>query len=576
MFMIQENDKPEYRSMKMDLLCLLASISDQKSVHYLQMSFFLLRPYSAAQSHSLDANLVTDLVDLTCRLGRLFIHDHEVASAILDVLPRLAAHVIHCSTSKSKLLTLINSYRSGVQEDAFGPPVEAAYHRCIARLDCQWVWTDDGTEVALDLLEGFNRPLNSTVICTSRLIRHLFNADNWSSYLQDSTLAALTNSIMNIQGEGEHLIRRAVILQTLSSVVVKSPWTEKNAILMMLRFASEQHELGDRNMLGLLRLALELAARRLNVDCSMWMDSRLEYILDRWLPQGKLEKFPHSVYHCTTQEQFLHKYANIVAPVVFLKFENQEEWQRAAEMAGFLSAAEWFREHLPAIVGKILPPLIEFLLAQQQQQNIVSASSINRFGQLKLQSIHQLFDKVEIRRSLQKGLHDLLVRLLSSIDDPALTLRLFGNATCQLTITSTFRYPKTAILEAARHYSPEFIAQDDDVANSQRPYHYLLLYLTSQPWSAHGLLVDLYSSYESGCRSSDRLHSLVAISVASEILVSALLSDQDLNNILNYVFYSLISWLGHLLRNEKTSDIVQHSALVIFGDLVKVGPDPFF
>jgi hypothetical protein len=373
--------------------------------------------------------------------------------------------------------------------------------------------------------------------------------------------------------EGEQVvIRRAVILQALSSIVVKSPWTEKNAIILMLRFASEHHGPGNSNMLGLLRSALELAARRLNVDYSTWMDLRLEYLLDRWLPCGELRDFPHSLYHCTecmTQEQFLKKYSYIVAPVVFLKLDNPEKLQQAAEMAGFLSTAEWFSQHLPAIVGKILPPLTEFLLAKQKQQDIVSASSINRFGQSKLQNIHQLLDKGLIQRSLQNGLHEFLIRLLSSVDDPVLTLRLFGSAD-QLPITSTFRYPKIAILEAARHFSPELIAQDNDVDIPQRPYHSLLLYLTSQPCSVHSLLVELYNSYESGCRPSDRLHSLVSVSVCTEMLISALLSDQGSNNILNYVFHSLIFWLGHLLRNDKTPDNVQHAALVIFQDLIKV------
>lgn len=553
--------------MKMDMLCLLASVGDQKSILYLQLSFCLLRPYSAAKSHSLDVNLMTDLVDLSFRLGQQFIHDHEVASAVLDILPRLAAHITHFSTPKSKLTALLNSYRTAVQEDAFGPPVEAAYYRCIASLDSQWVWTDGGSKVALDLLEGLNRPLFSTVICSSRLIRQLFDTDIWSSVYQDLTMGALT-SFFDSEAEGEQLpMRPAVIFQALSSIAVKSTWAEKPTLVMMLRFARSND---DKNALGLLRQALELVASRslprAEDDYSAWMYSRLEFLLDRWLPFNELEDFPYSLYNCTSSKQFVKDYGSSIAPIFFLKVEDPSKIARAAELAGSPSGSDWFSEHLPAILSKILPPISELLQSQLHS----SASNFNRLAQTKLQDIQRM-DKTIICCSLQNGLKDMFLRLLSSIQDSMLTSRLFGSFEVLLPSPGSFRHNKSAVLEAMRHFSPALIAgENQDSLIPQRPFNSLLTYFSSKPWDVHDLLVDLYCAYNSAFRSSDRLQALISISVTSELLTTALLPDEKLTIVLNYVFNSLVSWLGHILRDERTPEVVQHATLVIFQDLVKV------
>lgn len=130
--------KSDLVAMKMQLVSILTgSKCDRSSLVFLQTAFCLIRCFSRCTSpDALDAPLVAIVVELVTDIVRNFIHDHEAATAVLQLLPDVGRHVSAAGSdgSKTKFILVLRRFQSGVCEDLFGPPVEAAYYRCLALL----------------------------------------------------------------------------------------------------------------------------------------------------------------------------------------------------------------------------------------------------------------------------------------------------------------------------------------------------------------------------------------------------------------------------------------------------------
>ena len=140
--------------MKMQLVSILTeSRSNCSSLVFLQTAFCLIRHFSGcAPPDALDAPLVAALVELVANIVQNFIHDYEATTAILQLLPDVGRHVnaTGCNGSKAEFIRVLRQLQSGVCEDLFGPPVEAAYYRCLALLSTvdpspRWLVWDAGS-----------------------------------------------------------------------------------------------------------------------------------------------------------------------------------------------------------------------------------------------------------------------------------------------------------------------------------------------------------------------------------------------------------------------------------------------
>jgi hypothetical protein len=562
--------RPDYCAMKTDLMHALSNAgTDPTSYYHLQLGFCLLRTYIRAPLEALDAILVMDLVDLMSGIGLQFIYDYESAEAVLHLLPQLTAHVsnVGCSSSKAKIISLFLRFQTDIQDEMFGPPVEEAFYRCLANLSpsANWLKWGAGTieatgisPICLEALAGLNRPFNSTVIATCQAVQQLFDYGNiTSTSWQDSLLAALSSSIVTkeltaVDEQRDVTTRSASILQLLSSIIVKSPWAEKTTLVMMLRFA-RYHSIETETV----RRALELAARQLNLDCYAWLDSRLEFLLDRWFETEELENFPFGIYHFSNLTSFLDKHKNVIVPMVFLKKDSQKV-VNVADLMG-LNVADLLCENLAPIVAKILPRLSEAKLKGSE-----TPVTLNRFAQTKYQEIQQLIqDKSRISQALKNNLLELVIRLLCSVHDSNVAAQLFGPEIV-LPLTGSFRFEKSAVIEAIRHFSPDVIAD----ANVE-PFEHLALWTATNPWEVHTLLVELFVAYETGCRLTDKQQALVNLAIASDLLVNS--TEENQQTMLYYVFYSLVHRMGHIIRQEKTDETLRRGALIIVkGIIVKV------
>ena len=557
-----EATRPDYQAMKTDLLRALSNAgTDPTSYFHLHLGSCLLRAYCRAPVQTLSIVQVVDLVDLISGLGHQFVYDYEAASAVLQLLPLIAAHVsnANCSASKAKIISLFLRFQTGVQEEMFGPPVEEAYYQCLASLPLTADWltwgagtlsTDGKSPICLETLAGLNRPFNSTMIATCQAIHQLFDGNTvW----QDTILAALSSAVVTkeftVEDQRDVATRSAAILQLLCSIMVKSSWAEKPALVMMLRFA-RYHSLD----IDVVQRALELAARQLNLDCHGWLDSRLEFLLDRWLDADDLSNFPFGIYHCSSLASFVEKHQNVIVPVVFLKTDLQKVGQLAQLV--LKDPSDLLCQHLPAIVAKILPRLSE---AKLQRADV--PVTLNRFAQTKYQEIQQvLMDRNRISLALKNGLLELLTRLLFTVHDSNVAGQLFGPETV-LPLTGSFRFEKQAVIDAVRHFSPDVIAD----ANVE-PFENLVLLTGTNPSDIHTLLVELFVAYEAGCRLTDKQQALVNLSVASDLLVKAMEEHQQ--KMLFYIFYSLVHRMGHIIRQEEADETLRRGAMIIVKGLV--------
>jgi hypothetical protein len=173
--------------------------------------------------------------------------------------------------------------------------------------------------------------------------------------------------------------------------------------------------------------------------------------------------------------------------------------------------------HLAAIVAKILPRLSEAKLKGSE-----TPVTLNRFAQTKYQEIQQLIqDKSRISQALKNNLLELVIRLLCSVHDSNVAAQLFGPEIV-LPLTGSFRFEKSAVIEAIRHFSPDVIAD----ANVE-PFEHLALWTATNPWEVHTLLVELFVAYETGCRLTDKQQALVNLAIASDLLVNSTEENQQ-------------------------------------------------
>ncbi|XP_059352933.1 serine-protein kinase ATM-like [Daphnia carinata] len=560
--------RPVYCTMKTDLLRALANAgTDPASYYHLQQSICLLQAYCRAPLQLLDAVHVMDMVDLLSGLGHQFIYDHEAASTILRLLPPLTVHVsnVGCSSSKAKIISLFLRFQTEIQEDMFGPPVEKAFYQCLASLPSSANWlkwgagtvesTDPISPICIEALAGLNRPFNSTAMATSLVLHQLFDyGDTVSTSWQDSLLATLSSAVVtkefiNLDEQRDVAIRSASVLQLLCSLIVKSPWAEKTALVMMLRF-TRYHSVEIDN----LQRALELAARQLNLDYYGWLDSRLEFLLDRWLDTEDFNNFPFGIYHCSSLISFVEKNQEIVVPIMFLKKEAQKMAQLAQLMG--VDVADMVCQHLAAIMAKMLP-----LLSEAKLKGPEVPVTLNRFAQTKYQEIHQLvLDRSRTSQALKNNLLELTSRLLCSVYDATVSAQLFGPEII-LPLTGSFRFEKAAVIDAIRHFSPDVIA---DI--NTEPFENFALWTATHPWEVHTLLVKLFIAFEMGCRLTDKQQALVNLSAASDLLVSSMEENQQ--SMLFYVFYSIVHRMGHVIRKDETDETLRRGALVIVKGLV--------
>lgn len=550
--------QPDFLKMKTNLLRALCDAGNDPTCYlHLQLGFCILQEYCRAPVHALDANLVIDLVDLISGLGLEFVYDYEAASAVLNLLPLICLHVSNSGSpsSKSKVISLFLRFQTGIQDEMFGPPVEEAFYRCLARLSptAKWlIWgagtlnsDDSKSPICLEALAGLSRPFNSTVIATSQVIHQLFDGDtSW----QDTVLTAIASAVVTkdfgVEDQRDVTTRSAAILQLLCSIIVKSSWAEKPVLVMILRFA-RYHSLNTDT----LQRALELAAIQLNLDYHGWIDSRLEFMLDRWLDTEDMDHFPFAIYHCSNLANFVEKFQNIVVPTLFLKTDVQKLTHVAALIGK--DVADLLSQHLPSIVAKILPRLSEARLKGSEVVGI----TLNRFAQTKYQEIQQIVERNRISQVLKDNLLGLLTRLLFTIHDSGVACLLFGPEIV-LPLTGSFRFEGSAVIDAIRHFSPDVIADVNVV-----PFENLVLWTGTCPWEVHTLLVELFVAYETGNRLTDKQQALVNLSVASDLLVNAMEEHQQ--QMLYYVFYSLIRRMGHIIRQEETDETLRRGAMVI-------------
>lgn len=554
-----EADRTEYHTMKSDLIrALTDSGIDPTSNAYLQIGFCLVRAY--CQAPVLDVILVTDLVDLLSCLALQFGHDYEAGCAVLEVLPRIVNHVsnVGSPSTKAKVISVFLHFQNGIQDELFGPPVEDAFYRCLTSLPTtvDWLTWGAGTQtsggikpICFEALAGLSRPFNSTAITTSETVYQLFVGDTcWQDTLLETISSATVTKCFQLEFERDRDIRSAAIIQMLFSIMVKSPWAEKPALNIMLRFCKYKVDL------DLIKRALELVARQLNVDCQIWLESRLEFLLDRWLDTETIGDFPYQLYLCLNLANFIEKYQQFVIPTVFLK-KSEEDFIHLAQVTK-KEGKDLLRQNIYATLAKILP-----LLSEAKLQQTEVPVTLNRFAQTKYKEMqHILVDRTLISQTIKNDLLGLLTRLLLTVYDPAVTSQLFGPGIV-LPLIGSFRSERLPILEAIKYLSPETIAD-----STIQPFENLILWAGTCPWEVHTLLVNLFVAYETGCRLTDKQEALVTISVASGLLINALEENQQ--TVLFYVFHSLIQRMGHIIRREDSDEILRRGAMVIVKEVL--------
>lgn len=557
-----EEAAAKHLNMKTELIQMLVSSGiNPSSYTYLQMSFCILRPFAHSIPQCVDNNLLKIVTELLADVGQRFIHDYEAAVAVLELIPAASKHIASsgCFVTKRRIIDLLIEFQNGVRDDLFGPPVERAFYRCLASLPiADWVAWDAGSlystldkqsPIALEVIAGLGRPLNSTSFAAGQVISQLFDGDSgW----QETVLSTLSSTLL-VSSDGsdqrETSIKNSIALQVFSSIVVKSYWAEKPALVTLLRFAKIR-KIGTEK----LQKVMEMAARQLEVDHIVWLESRLEFLLDRWFDGDDIETFPYGIYQISSLASFVEKYQKIVLPLLFLK-KGQAVFQRVVSPS---NVAEVMLQHSTAILAKILPPLSESKLRTEGV-----GAPIDRFAQTKYQELVQIvLDKAQLAKELEANFLDLILRLLFGVHDHQMASQLF-DLNVVLPVPGSFRFDKKSVLDALRHFSHETIADPH-----LEPFDTLIQWASTRPWEAHSLIVELFISYETGCRLIDKQQALVRLAVASELLIKALERVPARANLMYYIFYSFVIRLGHIIRNEEAHETLRRGSMIIVKELL--------
>ena len=518
--------------MKMQLISIVTgSGCDRSSLVFLQTALSLIERFcGCAPPEALDAPLVAVVVELMADVVRNFIQDYEAATAVLRLLPDLGRHVsaAGCDGSKAEMIRILRIFQSSVCEDLFGPPVEAAYFQCLALLSTvdpsiRWlVWDagsirfgdlDEGnTPVVLETLAGLTRPLNSTSIRTSQVIRHLFSDAmfendpagrcRWQDRVFD-TLCRLPDA------SG----RFTVLLQVFSSIAAQSGWMEKRALFQLLKLWRSSGAVQD---VSILKRSIQLTAGRLGVEYEHLMESRLEYLLERWLDEEELEEFPHPLY-CIHFNLFLRNYRSIIIPAVFLK-KGLDILSRV--YSGIPDAGSSNELLSPSVivdvVARILPQMDRWKEKFRQMEDVVGGAEV-------------------LSQTLRKHFWRMLSGLVSRTHDANVTALLFG-ASVVLPPPGSFHFRRQTVMDTVERFSAE-----SATASGMKPFESVIALVSTQPWATHLILADVFAAYdEAGSRLQDRQQALVRLFVLVEMLTIRPEATAGLLDVQNYVFHQLV------------------------------------
>ena len=568
----QESAENVYIRLKSELYCTLKeSGCDHSSLLFLQAAYCLIQSFSSAPH--LDAQLVSDVLGLLTVVCQHFSQDYQVATAILKILPAIGRHVtsVGSSVSKSQFINILKRFHSGVTDNLYGPPVEQAFFQCLANLSSvdpsvHWLLWDRGIvrfdeesnakrPIVLDVLSGLKRPLNSTAIAVGQIVCNLFSDTmfkedptercRWQERVLATMVALVVKEFDEVE-ERDVSVRRVAVLQALSCIAVRSPWMEKRILLTMLKLARVHHI-----EISVLKRALEMTCRLLNVDYVRLMECRLGFLMDQWLKEEQLNTFPYQLY-CTQMTLFVRKYCAIIVPTILLK-----EPQTLSSVAKQLdvTVADLVSQHLVDTIAKILPQLVEW------KKNPNCLGNQMNFAHNKYKEMEHMVGSQVMATSLKMHFPRLLMQLVFVTYDSNVAVLLFG-PNVMLPAPGSFHYKRQSIVDSIQYFCADKIFDC-----SIKSFECIYSLLSTRPWDTHSIVLNIFTAYESGCCLGERQQALVSLLVLVEILTTGLDNDRKLQDVQNYVFHQLVHRLGRILRAEE-EETLRRGALVILKTLL--------